>query len=164
MPITSLSHLYLHTLQDVLYAERRVAVALPEMQAKASDPRLKAALALQRAESEGHVDRLEAVFDSLGLPVRGRKCDAVAGLLDEACDLMAAISDDCTMDAALISVSQSVKHYKIARYGTLVSWSGLLRHRRAKQLLGLTLLEEYRADKALSQLAEGHLNAAAAAA
>lgn len=163
MTIETLDELFLHTLKDVLYAERKILKALPKMERKATDPALKSALALHRDQTEEQVVRLEEVFDMLGKPARGAKCDAMVGLLEEADGLMAEIDDTETMDAALIALAQAVEHYEIARYGTLVAWAKQLGHPAAAALLKATLNEEYGADKALSKLAEQSLNAAAAA-
>jgi len=163
MTIETLDDLFLHTLKDVLYAERKILKALPRMERKATDPKLKAALSSHRDETEDHVVRLEEVFEMLGKPARGAKCDAMVGLVEEAEGLMAEIEDTETMDAALISLAQAVEHYEIARYGTLVAWAKQLGQPKAAALLTKTLNQEYGADKALSKLAESRLNAAAAA-
>jgi ferritin-like metal-binding protein YciE len=163
MAIENLDDLFLHTLKDVLYAERKILKALPKMERRATDTRLKAALSSHRDETEDQVIRLEEVFEGLGKPARGAKCDAMVGLVEEAEGLMAEIDDAETMDAALISLAQAVEHYEIARYGTLVAWAKQLGYRQAATLLKATLDEEYGADKALSKLAEERLNAAAAA-
>ena len=161
MTIQNLDDLFLHTLKDVLYAERKILKALPKMERKATDAALKAAFAHHRDETEGQLVRLEEVFDALGKPARGAKCDAMVGLIDEAEGLMAEIEDPETMDAALISLAQAVEHYEIARYGTLVAWAKQLGLSDAVARLQTTLDEEYGADKALSKLAEARLNAAA---
>lgn len=161
MSIETLDDLYLHTLKDVLYAERKILKALPRMERKASDPMLKSALSSHREETETHVLRLEDVFEGLGKPARGAKCDAMVGLIEEAEGLMAEVDNPETMDAALISLAQAIEHYEIARYGTLVAWAGQLGHAQAAKLLKETLDEEYRADKALSKMAEKRLNAVA---
>lgn len=161
MTIETLDDLFLHTLKDVLYAERKILRALPKMERKATDPKLKAALSSHREETETHIIRLEDVFEGLGKAARGAKCDAMVGLIEEAEGLMAEIEDTGTMDAAIISLAQAVEHYEIARYGTLVAWAKQLGHPQAAKLLKETLSEEYVADKALSQLAEGRLNATA---
>ena len=163
MTIETLDDLFLHTLKDVLYAERKILKALPKMERKATDPKLKQALSLHLDETEEHVVRLEEVFESLGKPARGAKCDAMVGLVEEAEGLMSEIEDTETMDAALISLAQAVEHYEIARYGTLVAWAKQLGQPKAAALLKETLDEEYGADKALSKLAEQRLNAEAAA-
>ncbi len=161
MTIETLEDLFLHTLKDVLYAERKILKALPKMERKATDAKLKAALASHTEETENHITRLEEVFEGLGKPARGAKCDAMVGLIDEAEGLMADVEDTGTMDAAIISLSQAVEHYEIARYGTLVAWAKELGHAQAAKLLKATLDEEYAADKGLTQLAEKRLNAAA---
>jgi len=158
-----LKDLFLHTLNDVLYAERQILKALPKMERKATDPKLKAALSSHKDETEDHVARLEEVFELLDKPARGAKCDAMVGLVEEAESLMAEIDDKETMDAALISLAQAVEHYEIARYGTLVAWAKQLGHTKAAKLLKETLDQEYSADKALSKLAETRLNTEAAA-
>lgn len=163
MKIETLDDLFHHTLKDVLYAERKILKALPKMERKATDSKLKDALKLHLEETEDHVIRLEEVFEILGKPARGAKCDAMVGLIEEAEGLMADIEDEDTMDAAIISLSQAVEHYEIARYGTLVAWAKQLGNTKAATLLKLTLDEEYGADKALSKLAEARLNAEAAA-
>ncbi|MDD7972346.1 ferritin-like domain-containing protein [Roseinatronobacter alkalisoli] len=161
MTIETLDDLFLHTLKDVLYTERKILKVLPKMERKATDPKLKAALSSHCDETETHVIRLEEVFKGLGKAARGAKCDAMVGLIDEADGLTAEIDDTGTMDAALISLAQAVEHYEIARYGTLVAWAKQLGYPQAADLLNETLKEECGADKALSQLAEERLNAAA---
>lgn len=162
MKIHTLDDLFLHTLKDMLYAERQILKALPKMERKASDPKLKAALSSHRDETEDHVVRLEEVFDILKKPARGVKCDAMVGLVEETEALMAEIDDKETMDAALISLAQAVEHYEIARYGTLVAWAKQLGNPQIAALLKEILDQEYAADKALSKLAETRLNAEAA--
>lgn len=163
MTVQTLDDLFVHTLKDVLYAERKILKALPKMERKATDAKLKAALSRNRDETEGHVIRLEGVFDTLGKPARGAKCDAMVGLIDEAEGLMSEIVDPDTMDAAIISLAQAVEHYEIARYGTLIAWAKQLGHSDVATALKITLDQEYAADKALSHLAEHRLNAAAQA-
>ncbi|MDP2738669.1 MAG: DUF892 family protein [Pseudorhodobacter sp.] len=163
MTIETLDDLFHHSLKDVLYAERKILKTLPKMERKATDPKLKAALLSHRDETEDHVVRLEEVFEILGKPARGAKCDAMVGMIEESEGQMAEIDDAETMDAALIALAQAVEHYEIARYGTLVAWAKQLGNPKAATLLKATLNEEYGADKALSKLAEQRLNAAAAA-
>jgi ferritin-like metal-binding protein YciE len=163
MSLDTLDDLFLLTLKDVLYAERKVLRALPRMERKANHPALKAALASHRDETENQIARLEEVFDGLGKAARGARCDAIVGLIDEAEGLMTGSDDAETMDAALIGLAQAVAHYQIARYGTLVDWARQLGHPRAASLLKSTLDEECGADKALSELAAKRPTAAAAA-
>ncbi|MGZ8398993.1 MAG: YciE/YciF ferroxidase family protein, partial [Gemmatimonadales bacterium] len=42
-PIKTLDDLFVHTLQDIYYAEQQITKALPKMIAKVTDPQLKQA-------------------------------------------------------------------------------------------------------------------------
>jgi len=163
MKIATLDDLFLHTLKDMLYAERKFLKALPGMERQASDPKLKAAMARHSEETEEHVMRLEEVFEAMGKPARGAKCDAMIGLVDEAEYLMAGIDDAETKDAALISLAQAVEHYEIARYGTLVALAKQLGKPKLARLLKVTLDEACAANKVLTKLADKRLSMIVAA-
>jgi ferritin-like metal-binding protein YciE len=163
MTITTLEDLFHHTLKDVLYAERKILKVLPKMERKVTDSKLKTILAANREEIEDQVVRLDEVFEILGVPARGAKCDAMVGLVEETEGLIGEIEDPETMDAALISLAQAMDHYKLARYGTLAAWAKQLGHAKAGTLLKATLDEVYGSDRKLSALAEDRVNASAAA-
>lgn len=162
MPIESLKDLYLHTLKDIYFAENAILKALPKMIEKASADDLKQALESHRTETEGQVQRLQQVFQSIGEQASGEECPAIEGIIEEADDLLGEINDPETRDAAIIAAAQAVEHYEITRYGTLASWSQLLGYNDAKTLLGQTLDEEKSADEKLTQIGEGRLNRRAA--
>ena len=161
MTIETLDDLFLHTLKDVLYAERKILKSLPRMERKVTDSELKEAFSKHREETEEHIVRLEQVFESLGKPARGAKCDAMVGLIDEVEGLMAEIDDAETMDVALTSLAQAIEHYEIARYASLAAWARQLGKPEAARLLKSTLDEEQVAEKALTRMAERRLNALA---
>src|SRR5690606_4349795 len=60
--VNTLSDLFHDTLRDVYWAEKHLLKALPKMAKKASSPELAKAIEKHRAETEGHVERLEQVF------------------------------------------------------------------------------------------------------
>ena len=66
------------------------------------------------------------------------------------------------LDASMIADVQSVEHYEIARYGTLIAWANQLGMSDAARLLQQTIDQEYNADMLLTDLAEGRLNRQAA--
>jgi ferritin-like metal-binding protein YciE len=93
---------------------------------------------------------------------RGKKCPAIDGLIEEAKEIMEEAENSDALDAGMLAAAQSVEHYEISRYGTLIAWAEELGMREAASLLKETLAEEKNADKLLSQLAEGKLNREAA--
>jgi ferritin-like metal-binding protein YciE len=156
--IQKLSDLFLHTLQDIYYAERHIVKALPKMVKTAASPELAQAFDAHLAETKEQVVRLEQVFQLLEQKPKASKCPAIEGILKEAKELMSEIKDAHTRDAAMIAAAQAVEHYEITRYGTLVAWANLLGRADAAKILSRTLKEEHSADAKLTQIAESHLN------
>lgn len=163
MEIDSLKKLYVEELKDLYSAEKQILTALPKMVKKATNPQLKNAFQDHLKVTEGHVERLERIFEALGKPARGKKCKAMEGLLEEGKEVMSEDMEDDVMDAALISAAQRVEHYEMAGYGTVRTWAELLGESTAAKLLQQTLDEEGDADKSLTQLAETTINVEAMA-
>lgn len=161
--INSLNDLFHETLKDLYYAEKKLVKTLPRMAKNATSARLKEAIHSHLAETEGHVTRLEEVFAMLDKKPAAKKCEAIEGLVNEADEVFAEIEDAETLDAAIISSAQTVEHYEIARYGTLVCWARQLGMDDVVAVLHKTLDEEKAADQKLSGLAEEYVNQKAAA-
>ena len=163
MAVTTLEDLFYETLKDIYYAEKKLVRTLPKMAKKAGSPELKEAIQSHLAETEGQVQRLEQVFASMEKKPVAKKCEAMDGLISEADEVLSEIQDKRTLDAAIISSAQTVEHYEIARYGTLICWARELGMSEAEALLQETLEEEKAADMKLSGLAESYINQQAAA-
>jgi ferritin-like metal-binding protein YciE len=158
----TLDDLFLDTLKDIYYAEKQILKALPKMAKAATSPALKAGFEEHQQETEGHVERLEQVFELVGAPARGKTCDAILGILEEGKSIMEDFKGTSALDAGLVSAAQAVEHYEIARYGTLKTWAQQLGLTEAVTLLVATLNEEVATDKKLSQVAIGDANRKAA--
>ncbi len=154
MAIESMKDLFFDTLRDVFWAEKHLLKVLPKMAKHAANSELASALEEHRVETEGHVRRLERVFESLNKPARGKKCDAMIGLTAEGDHILEETDNPSVRDAGIIASAQAVEHYEIARYGTLVAWARLLELEDAAHLLEQTLEEEKRADEILTDLAD----------
>ena len=163
MTIKTLNDLFHETLKDLYYAEKKVVKTLPKMAKKASSSHLKKAIQDHLAQTEGHVTRLEEVFAMLDKKPVAKKCEAIEGLLKEADEVVGEIEGLETLDAAIISSAQTVEHYEIARYGTLVCWARQLGMDDVADTLHKTLEEEKAADQKLSGLAAEYINQQAAA-
>ena len=159
MSVTSVSDLFRDLLRDVYYAEKQLTKALPKMAKAATDAQLSTAFSAHLEQTKEHVARLERVFEMVGETARGKKCEAMEGLLAEGKEVMDEVEDDHVMDVGLIGAGQAVEHYEMARYGTLIAWAKVLGHKEAAAVLLTTLNEEKAADALLSKLA-GRVNAA----
>jgi len=164
MSIKTMEDLFVATLKDIHYAEKQILKALPGMVKKANGGELNEALETHRQETEGQVERLDQVFKMLNVPARGKKCEAIEGIIDEAKEHMKEIEDDQVLDAGMISSAQAVEHYEICRYGTLIEWARDFGHADAITLLQQNLDEEKNADRLLSQIAKASSNPQAVAA
>ena len=160
--IKTFDDLFVHTLQDVYYAENKIVKSLPKMIDKATSPQLKQGLEMHLRETESHVKRLEQVFKMHGAEVKAVTCPAIDGIIKEADEMAGDVDDKEVLDAALAAAAQAVEHYEITRYGTLVAWAKQLGRPDCASVLQQTLDEEYAADKKLTQLAEASLNRKAA--
>lgn len=158
-----LEDLFQDTLKDIYYAERKILKALPKMARAANSQELKAAFEKHRDQTEGHVERLQKVFEAMGKRAQGKTCEAIEGIIAEGEEIMEEFKGMPALDAGLISSAQAVEHYEITRYGTLKRWAETLNMKDAVQLLDATLKEESQTDEDLTKLAEGSVNRKAAA-
>jgi ferritin-like metal-binding protein YciE len=159
---STLHDAFIDELRDTYDAERQLTKALAKLAKTASAPKLREAFESHLEETQGQIDRLEQVFESLDEKVRGKHCDGIAGIIEEGKSIMEEDFDDTTMDACLIAAGQRAEHYEMAAYGTLVAWAKAMGHTEAADLLQQTLEEEKAADEKLSALAEGGINQGAA--
>jgi len=160
----TLEDLFHDTLKDIYYAERKILKALPKMARAASSPDLKAAFEKHKDETEGHVERLQQVFELMGKRAQGKTCEAIEGIIAEGEEIIEGFKGTPALDAGLISSAQAVEHYEITRYGTLKRWAEVLGMKDAAKLLDQTLAEESKTDQALTGLADTSANEMAKAA
>jgi ferritin-like metal-binding protein YciE len=160
--IETMDDLFLHTLQDVYYAENKIVSALPKMIEKANSEDLREGFETHLEETRGQIDRLERVFALCEERPRAVDCPAIDGIIEEADELSGDVSDEAVLDAALAAAAQAVEHYEISRYGSLVAWARALGKDECAELLSETLEEEKATDMKLTRLAESELNRRAA--
>jgi ferritin-like metal-binding protein YciE len=157
-----LRELFVDELQDIYWAEKALTDAIPKMIENATSSDLIQALTKHLGETENQITRLESVFSSIGEEAEGKKCEATAGLIKEAEEIMENTEKGVVRDAGIISAAQKVEHYEIATYGTLRTFAKTLGEDEAMALLQETLDEEKGADHKLTEIAESHINAEAA--
>ncbi len=153
---------FIDELRDTYDAERQLTKALAKLAKAATSPELREAFETHLEETQGQIERLEQVFESLAEKVRGKHCDGIAGIIEEGKSIMDEHFDETTMDACLIAAAQRAEHYEMAAYGTLVAWARAMGHTEAADLLQRTLDQEKAADEKLTALAQGGINRDAA--
>ena len=161
MAVKTVQDLFLEELRDIYHAEKQILKALPKMAKAASHEELRQAFELHLEQTKGQVERLEQVFDQLDVPKRGKRCEAMEGLIEEARSTMEEIEDKSVLDVGMIINAQKVEHYEIAGYGSLVALARQLGQDEVAKLLEATLNEEKAADEKLNQVALSVANPAA---
>lgn len=161
MPNAHLHELFMDELKDILGAERQLLKGLKKMESSAKSDTLKTAIHTHYQETQGQIERLRQVFESLGASFRSKKCKAMEGLLNEAEEIIESFEDEKVIDAAIIAAAQKVEHYEIATYGTLATYASLMKHDEVAELLKATLEEEKATDSKLTEVAMQESNMAA---
>lgn len=160
--IKTMDDLFVHTLQDIYYAEKKIAKALPKMVKKATNSELKKGFEAHLDETKNHIARVEEVFRMHGAKVKAVECPAIDGIIEETEEIVGDVDDPRVLDAALIAAGQAVEHYEMTRYGTLVAWAKELGRADCAKVLQQNLDEEKATDRKLTKLAVGTVNMQAA--
>ena len=152
--MSKLREAFIDELKDLYDAEKQLLKALPKMAEAAENEELRAAFEQHESETEEQISRLEQVFEIFGETPKGKKCKGMAGLIEEAKELI----EEEEGDAALIAAAQKAEHYEISAYGTLAAWAQALEEDDAVELLEQTRDEESETDEKLTMLAETIIN------
>ncbi|MEO6722167.1 MAG: ferritin-like domain-containing protein [Ferruginibacter sp.] len=154
---------FVDELKDIYWAEKHLTKALPKMQKAATSDELRNAFADHLQATQTHVARLEQAFELLGEKAVAKKCDAMAGLVEEGNGIIEETEKGTSIrDVGLVLAAQKVEHYEIATYGGLVTLAKTMGNDELASLLEETLAEEKETDELLTSLAEGGINNAAA--
>jgi len=154
MSVKTIDELLLDELKDLYSAEKQLTKALPKMARAAASQDLKAAFENHLEETQGHVERLDKIFETLGKSPRGKTCHGMQGLVEEGSEMISELEKGAVRDAGLISAAQRVEHYEMAGYGSVREFASLLGRNEIASLLGETLEEEKAADEKLTGISK----------
>ena len=152
--INTLHDVYVEQLRDLYSAETQLIKALPKMAKAAQDQTLKKGFEDHLEQTKVHAERLEEIFENLDEKPTGKKCKAMAGLVEEGSEAIGEDASPEAKDAMLIAAAQRVEHYEMAGYGCVKTYARLLGYEDAAQLLEETLGEEVATDEKLTEAAE----------
>ena len=156
--------LFMDSLKDIYWAEKNLVKALPKMKKGATTEELKNCIETHLAETEVQVTRLETVFEMMGEKAVAKKCEAMAGLIEEGNSIIEDTDEDTMVrDAGIIMGSQKIEHYEIATYGSLVALARIMGKEDVAAQLEETLEEEKNADNLLNEIAMNYINEEASA-
>jgi ferritin-like metal-binding protein YciE len=154
MANSAMQDLMIDQLRDLYDAEKQLAKALPKLAKAATDPELAQGFKSHLEQTKGHAQRLEQIFEKLGLKAKSKPCEAMKGLVKEGQEAIEEDLDAPVGDIALIAAARRVEHYEMAAYETLVMATQAMKHTEVASLLQETLKEEGETDKRLSTVAK----------
>lgn len=155
MTYATLHDLLIAELKDIHSAETQLLDALPLMAKHATTPELAEAFTTHLADTRHQVDRLEKIFQELGVTATGVTCKAMQGLIAEGSDTMKRKGDPLVLDAAIIGAAQRVEHYEIAAYTGAIALAKSMKHNSIVKQLEASLAEEQSASELLTTVADG---------
>jgi ferritin-like metal-binding protein YciE len=154
-----LQNFFLTCLQELYWSETHLVNMLNTMSKAATNIQLQEAFIQHMEETEKHKQRLEQVFDALGIPPQAEPCMGLQGLFDEGWQVIDETEPGTNQrDVALIIAAQKVEHYEIATYGSLITLAKTMGQKKIAELLVPTLQEEKETDKTLTTIAESGIN------
>ncbi len=158
-----LKEFFIDELKDIYWVEKHIVTTLPKMQKAATSTELQNAFQTHTEQSQEHVSRLEKAFELLDEKAQAKKCEAMAGIIEEGKGIIDETEKStATRDVGLILAAQKVEHYEISTYGGLAQLATTLGLSDVADLLSQTLAEEKETDELLTQLAESSVNYQAA--
>ena len=152
--MNSLEELLEDQLKDLYNAENQLTKALPRMARGASTPQLQKAIEGHLRQTEGQIRRLDQIAQRLELNLRGKKCKAMEGLIEEGKEVLEEEGDESVLDAGIIAAAQRVEHYEISAYGSARALAEALELPEVARLLQASLDEESAADEKLTDIAQ----------
>src|SRR5271156_3352752 len=97
----TLNDLFLTQLKDIYFAEKQIYKTLPKMAKVTKIPELKQAFTHHREETQGHIVRLEQVFEMIGKRPQAKQCEAIQGIISEGEETIEEFGDSEALDAGL---------------------------------------------------------------
>ncbi len=151
----TLEDLFEEGLKDIYSAENQLIEALPEMAKAAYNEDLQDAFESHLQQTRRQTERLEKIFDRLGIDKKEEKvCEAMKGLVKETEEILEEFDRSPVRDSALIIAAQKVEHYEIASYGSLCELADVLGHAKIAEMLDRSLQEEEETDHKLTGIAQ----------
>jgi ferritin-like metal-binding protein YciE len=150
---------FLTSLQELYWSETHLVNMLDTMSKAATNEQLREAFIQHMEETTRHKQRLEQVFEQMGIEAQAVPCMGLQGLFDEGWQVIDETAPGTNQrDVALIIAAQKVEHYEIASYGSLITLAKTMGEKKIAEILVPTLQEEKDTDIALTTIAEKGIN------
>ena len=145
-------------IKDMYAAEKQFSEFVPLIKLMSKSNPLHMILENQSSEIQSQVKRLKSIFMILGTESDDKTCGGMKGLICEAKELINQIKDRNVLDAVLIFSVQKMVHYMICAFGSLETFSSLLKFSEVSHLIRENLNELLTAEEELNRIAKYDVN------
>jgi ferritin-like metal-binding protein YciE len=150
----NLRQLFEHELKDIYFAEHALVKALDQMQGESTSAAVQQAFASHKTETEGHVKRLDQVFEELGEKAEAEVCPGIEGLIKEKKEFSREKPSKEILDLFNLGAGAKAEHYEISAYEGLIGLAGKLGLKESAGLLKENLQEEEHALSTVNALSK----------
>jgi len=153
MKANHLQDVFQEELCDILDAEDQLLKALPRLAEAAECDALREGFEAQLRDSNAHYQRIERIFEIIGIEPAAKKCEAMAGLVKEGKQAISLKTPNGHLrDKLLICNAKKLDCYQMSSYGSLKKWAGELGLNEAADLLNSSYLEARAAEERFDEL------------
>lgn len=151
--MSGLRDVFLHELDDILYAERRIADMLEGLRDATDDAELRDGFERHLHQTHGHVVKLERAFELLDAEPHAEHCPVIAGIEAEHAEHVESVSDE-VRDVVNAAAAARTEHYEISMYEGLIPKGEALEANDVVALLWENLRDEKEALQEVNTVVE----------
>ena len=154
MPMQTPQDLFVHELSDIRNAEQIILQMLEQAQGMVQHPQLQEGLRMHAEQSRQHAQRIQQVFDQLGVQPHPIECHAAQGLYQELQEAQQSNPSPQVLEGLVVGGACKTEHYEIAAYTGLVEKARAMGRTEAAQLLQQNLQEEQQMLQRVEQISD----------
>ena len=154
MPMQTPQDLFVHELSDIHNAEQIIIQMLDEAQGLVQNPQLKEGLRMHADQSRKQAERIQQVFQQMGVQPHPIECHAARGLYEELQEARRAQPSPQVLEGLVVGGACKTEHYEIAAYTGLIEKARAMGRTEAAQLLQQNLQEEQQMLQQVEQISQ----------
>ena len=154
MPMQTPQDLFVHELSDIRNAEQIIIQMLEQAQGMVQNPQLKEGLRMHAEQSRQQAQRIQQVFDQMGVQPHPIECHAAQGLYQELQEAQQSNPSPQVLEGLVVGGACKTEHYEIAAYTGLVEKARAMGRTEAAQLLQQNLQEEQQMLQRVEQISQ----------
>jgi ferritin-like metal-binding protein YciE len=154
MPMQTPQDLFVHELSDIRNAEQIIIQMLEQAQGMVQNPQLQEGLRMHAEQSRQQAQRIQQVFDQMGVQPHPIECHAAQGLYQELQEAQQSNPSPQVLEGLVVGGACKTEHYEIAAYTGLVEKARAMGRTDAAQLLQQNLQEEQQMLQRVEQISQ----------